>query len=209
MSEMFGRDYFYGKKESNYANYETMDPRRQFDGVKSIIKKHGINGKCLDVGCAFGFLLNWVSEHFDEMYGCDISKFAIGKAKEKFPGTDFRVVDADKGLPYPDESFDCVIAMDVLEHTKSFENSFDNLVGKLKSGGYMIFSVPMNNPLRRTFGFLDKDKTHISILSKPEIMRLIRKHDLKVVESKYKCSFPVLHKIGYVPVEIEFVLQKK
>ena len=208
LTERFGRDYFYGKKESNYSNYEDMNPHRQFKSVRSIVKEQEIGGKCLDVGCAFGSLLKRVSPHFEELYGCDVSRFAISKAEEKVPDADFRVVDIESGLPYPDASFDCITAMDVLEHTKSFEKSFGNLVGKLKSGGYMIFSVPLNNPIRKLFGFLDKDKTHISILAKPEIMRIIKKHDMKVVERKYHCSFPLIHKIGYIPAEIRFVLQK-
>jgi len=206
--ERFGESYFYGKRESNYSNYETMNPHRQFKSVRSFIKGQGIKGKCLDVGCAFGSLLKRVSPHFDELHGCDISRFAIKKATEKVPGADFRVADVGKGLPYPDGTFDCITAMDILEHTESFERSFGNMVRKLKGGGHLIFSVPMDNPIRKLFGFLDRDKTHISILPKPEIMRIIRKHGMRVVSRRYACSFPLIHKVRFIPAEIQFVLQK-
>jgi SAM-dependent methyltransferase len=208
LPERFGESYFYGKRESNYSNYETMNPHRQFKSVRSFIKEQGIRGKCLDVGCAFGSLLKRVSPHFDELYGCDISMFAIGKATGKVPEAEFRVADVEEGLPYPDGEFDCITAMDILEHTRSFEKSFGNLVRKLREGGFLIFSVPMDNPIRKMFGFLDKDKTHISILPKPEIMRIIRKHGMRVMGRRYACSFPFIHKIGFIPAEIQFVLQK-
>lgn len=208
LTERFGESYFYGKRESNYSNYETLNPHRQFKGVRSFIKSEMSGGRFLDVGCAFGSLIKRVSAHFDEAHGCDVSRFAISKARGLVPGAEFTVADIEAGLPYPDGSFDCITALDILEHTKSLEKSFGNLVSKLRSGGYLIFSVPLNNPIRKLFGFLDKDKTHISILPKTELVRIIKKHNMRIVRKSYACSFPLVHKIPYIPAEIQFVLRK-
>lgn len=43
-----------------------------------------------------------------------------------------RVVDIEQTMPYADESFNCIAAMDVLEHTESFEDSLRKIVANLK-----------------------------------------------------------------------------
>lgn len=208
MTEKFGKDYFYGKK-SNYSSYDKLDSSKQFKSVISFIKNQKLKGRFLDVGCAFGLLLKEVSLFFDELYGCDISKFAIKKARQNIPNADLRVVNIEEDLPYPDDMFDCITALDVLEHTYSFEKSFTNLVKKLKSGRYLFLSVPINNLLRQMFGFLDKDKTHVSVLSESEIIRIINKRKLKIVRKKHFFPFPILYRIPYVPAAVELILKKE
>ncbi len=209
MTEMFGENYFYGKKESNYSNYDELNPQKEFKNVISFIRDNKLNGRFLDVGCAFGFLLKEVSPFFDEVYGCDISEFAISKARQKTPSTDLRIVNIEESLPYPDGMFDCITALGVLEHTRSFEKSFTNLIRKLRGGGYLIISVPVSNRMRKLFGFLDKDKTHISVLSKSEIIDITNKHKMEIVKTRYFCPTPMSRKIPYVPAGIEMVLKKE
>ena len=70
-------------------------------------------------------MLKEVSSFFNELHGCDISQFVIKKATQKIPNADLRVVNIEV-LPYPDDMFDCITALDVLEHAHSFEKSFAN-----------------------------------------------------------------------------------
>jgi len=209
MTEKFGEDYFYGKKESNYSGYDKLAPSKQFKSVISFIKNQKLEGRFLDVGCAFGLLLKEVSPFFDEVYSCDISQFVIKKAKQKISNADLRVVNIEEDLPYPDDMFDCITALDVLEHTHSFEKSFANLVKKLKRGGYLILSAPINNRLREMFGFLDKDKTHISVLSESEIIQIIKKHKLKIIRIRHFFPFPIFYRIPHIPVAVELILKKE
>ncbi|NIM47042.1 MAG: methyltransferase domain-containing protein [Candidatus Aenigmarchaeota archaeon] len=209
MTERFGRDYFYGFKESNYYDYEKMNPSKLFKNVISFIKNQNIRGKFLDVGCAFGLLLKEVSPLFNELHGFDISEFAIKKAKQKIPKANLKVVDLEKSLPYSNESFDCIVALDVLEHTKNFEKNFEKIVKKLKRGGYLILSVPIDTWLRKFFGFLDKDKTHISILKEDKLFQIVKKNKLKVISKRYFFPLPLIYKIPYIPFEIELMLKKE
>lgn len=208
MVEKFGRDYFYGGKQSNYSNYEDMDPSKAFKNVISFIRKLDLKGRFLDIGCAFGFLLKEVSHFFDELHGFDISEFAIKKAREIIPQAKLKILDLDKPLPYPDKFFDCIAALDVLEHTKNFKENFAKIAKKLKPGGYLIVSVPIDAWPRRLFGFLDKDETHISILKEEEIFQIIEENDLDVIRKNPFCPLPVVHKIPFIPAEIELILKK-
>lgn len=208
MKEKFGRDYFYGRKESNYYNYNRMDSSKMFKSITSFIKDNGIGGSFLDVGCAFGLLLGEVYPLFDELYGCDISKFAIEKARQKNPKAHLKIVDIQKKLPYDDESFDFITALDVLEHTADFEKIFKNIAEKLKMGGYLIVSTPIRAWPRRVFDYLDKDKTHISILREDEIIQIINDSGLSVINKKRFAAVPFFYRIPYIPAEIELYLRR-
>jgi len=209
MKENFGKNYFYGYKDSNYINYDKLNPSKLFKGVKFFIRKQNIRGRILDIGCAFGFLLKEVSQNFDELYGFDISEFAVEKAKKIIPNANLKIVDLEKSLPYPDNFFDCITALDVLEHTENFEKNFEKIVKKLKKGGYLIISTPINEWPRKIFGFLDKDKTHISVLREDELNKIIKKNRLSVADKRYYSPFPIIYKVPYIPFSIEVLLRKQ
>ena len=206
--EKFNADYFYGKKNSNYSNYEGIDPSERFKTVISFISEEGITGRLLDVGCAFGLLLQETSCFFDEVYGCDVSQFAIDRAREYNPGADLRVVDIEEHLPYPDEFFDCITALDVLEHTRSFEESLGRVVTKLRRGGHMIISSPLDAWPRRLFGSLDRDKTHISIPKESRLKEFIQELKLAIVCERKYAPFPFFSEIPRIPAQIELILRR-
>lgn len=209
MTERFGKNYFFGKKGSNYSNYEKLNHSERFKSLISFIEHHEIKGRFLDVGCALGFLIKEASPYFDELYGFDISRFAIERARQENPMADIRIIDLNKPLPYPDESFDCITALDVLEHTRHIEKNFEKIVKKLKKGGYLIVSMPIDSWPRKLFGFLDKDKTHISILRENKLLQIVEKNRLSILRKTRYCPAPVFLRIPYIPAEVELFLRKE
>jgi len=209
MEEKFDKDYFFGNKKSNYVAYDKLDPHKQFGSIISFIKKQKIGGRFLDVGCALGILLKEVTPFFDEVYGFDISNFAIKIAKQNVPKSNLKVLDLEKNLPYPDESFDCITALDILEHTKNFEENFNKLVKKLRHGGYLIISVPIDTIFWKFVTLFDKDKTHVSILKEKELIKIINKNQLKIVRKRYFCPHPKLYRVWHIPAEVELMLKKE
>ncbi len=210
MAEKFGASYFYGFTDSNYINYEKLNPSKLFEGILYFVRKHDIKvNKVLDVGCAFGFLLKELSLFFEELHGFDISTFAIEKARMIIPEASLQIHSLENPLPYPDNSFDCITAVDVLEHTKSFERSFEKIVPKLKEDGYLIVSTPLDDWPRKYFGFLDKDKTHISVLTENELTKIFRKNNMKIIEKRYYAPFPFIYRIPGIPFSIEILLRKQ
>jgi len=63
-----------------------------------------ISGRFLEVGCAFGYLLEEPAPFFTEVCDCDISEFVIEKARDGNLDMDLRVVDSGQPMPYADES---------------------------------------------------------------------------------------------------------
>jgi SAM-dependent methyltransferase len=205
--ERYGQDYYYGRKLSNYLCYDSIDTSKQFNTVISFIRKNNLKGNYLDVGCAFGLLLKETSKDFDRVYGCDVSDFAISKARSNAKGADLKVVDIEKPLPYPDGYFDLVTAMDVLEHTTDLEMAYGNIVRKVRQGGYLIMSMPIDEWPRKLMGFCDRDKTHVSVLPERHIDEIIRKSGMSVLSKRLYVPFPLVDQLPYIPAEVEYVMK--
>jgi len=206
--EFFSKDYFFGKTNSNYGDYDKWDNNRYWRTIISTVERHGIEGRSLDVGCAFGFLLKRLKPYFKEIHGVDISEFAITKAREEVPVAVLKIMNIEiEKLPYPDRYFDLITALDVLEHTESIEASLKKIIGKLKDNGFLIISMPFKDTLPgRLFHLIDKDASHISVLKRKELFNIINRVGLNILEKRY---FSGAHyKPKFFPSNIEIVLQK-
>ena len=159
----FDEDYFYGKKKSNSPNCEKMNAYNKFRTFLEFITEERISGRFLEVRCTLGYLLEETAPFLTKVCSCDISEFVIEKARDGNPDTDLRVVYIEQTTPYTDESFDCIAAMDVLEHTESFEDSLRKIVANLKRRGNLMMSSPIDAWPRKLFGRFDMDETHVSI----------------------------------------------
>lgn len=113
----------------------------------------GPSSKVIDVGCGAG-------RHAFEAYrrGADIVAFDRDEAEVKSVETILRamaetgeapaaasaeaVVGDALNLPYPDETFDCVIASEILEHVTQDDAAIAELIRVLKVGGTLAVSVP-------------------------------------------------------------------
>jgi SAM-dependent methyltransferase len=209
MSENYDKDYYHGKKKSNYTDYDTFNARRNFGHIINFIETNSVPGNYLDYGCAFGFLIRELQPFFQETFGIDISEYAISRAREIVPGANLHVAKQEGELPYSDHFFDCITAMDVLEHTHNFEENFNTIVKKLKPGAYFIFSTPINAWPRKIFGFLDKDETHVSIMRHEDIKRMIKKAELKVVNSRTFGPLPIFGRVSSIPAQVEYITKNR
>jgi ubiquinone/menaquinone biosynthesis C-methylase UbiE len=100
----------------------------------------------LDVGCGEGYTTKEINDNYlCVITGIDVSKTIIRKAKELHPEIAFTVGSAYR-LPYPDNSYDLVIATEMLEHLQSPETAIIEM--KRVSKKYVMITVP-NEPLWR------------------------------------------------------------
>src|SRR6516225_4250908 len=119
----------------------------------------GPSMKVIDVGCGAG-------RHAFEAYrrGADVVAFdrdeselrsvdsilqAMGENGEAPATASAKVILGDAlSLPYPDETFDCVIASEILEHIPQDDAAIAELVRVLKVGGTLAVTVPRWFPER-------------------------------------------------------------
>jgi len=139
------------------------DTKREIKFISRFMKK----GRILDLGCGTGRLLLPLYKQGYEVYGMDISEKMIELAKNKIKGLPITLVvgDFSKKIPFPDNSFDCIVRMhsSLLHLKKSDRRRFSKEVERvLKNGGYIIIDLPSPH-LNKTF---DCRKFRIKKISK-------------------------------------------
>ena len=103
----------------------------------------------LDVACgAGGPALRIATRIGCTVTGVDIHEKAISTARffasqrGLESRTDFRVVDADKQLPFPEASFDAITCIDAINHLQDRLRVLVDWVRLLKPGGRLLFTNP-------------------------------------------------------------------
>ena len=112
----FGFEYFDGPREQGYGGYK-YDGRWQAV-ARRLIDRYNLNSasKFLDVGCAKGFLMHDLQEACSgiDVHGLDISEYAKDHALESVKDK-IKIGNCLK-LPYPDNFFDCSIAINTIHN---------------------------------------------------------------------------------------------
>lgn len=95
--------------------------------------------KILDAGCGTGINLKHLQNHSDS-YGIDISKEALRYSGNR--GLHSLICCSADRLPFSDEIFDLVLALDVIEHIDKDLAAVNEFYRVLKHGGRLIITVP-------------------------------------------------------------------
>src|SRR5436190_8646931 len=130
-------EFLAGWDEKFYAKYaDTLRPDKP-------------GGRALDVGCGVGQVVARLQSAGYEAHGVDVSEPNIERASKVSPLC--RLYDG-KSLPFPDQHFDSVGALNVLEHVDQPEDFLREIVRVAKVGGRIVVSSPN---FYRVFGFRD------------------------------------------------------
>lgn len=184
--KIYTENYFSGKDSFFYkATGGYRDVRMYFDNVAAAYAPFFGGGPLLDVGCAYGFLLERFQGRAD-LYGFDVSPHAIEVARERLPEASFTLGSAGDKLPFGDASFDGVMMTDVIEHLtrEHQETSAAELARVLRPGGTLYITTPNHNWVRKVFYAIpDRMEHHIGLLHLRELETLLVRQGLEVASS--------------------------
>lgn len=99
-----------------------------------------ITHNILDVGCGSGLMLNDLTR-FGNVSGMDYSEDALRFSSMSFDGV-LRRGYLPGGMPFPENHFDVIVALDILEHIEDDIASLQDIKNHLKDGGICLVTVP-------------------------------------------------------------------
>lgn len=122
LAKKWGFDYWDGDRRICYGGYHYM-PGRWTPVAKAMIDHYGIRSgeKILDIGCGKGFLLYEISQLVSgvEIYGIDISDYALAHSKEEIR-EHLQVGNANE-LPFQSNYFDFVYSITTLHNLCNYD----------------------------------------------------------------------------------------
>lgn len=154
-----------------FAGAERIELFRRYVG--------GPGRRVLDLGCRDGALTRAYAEG-NELVGVDADREALEEAGKL--GIETHWADLDAPLPFPDESFDVVVAGELLEHLRDPARLVEEAKRVLRPGGTFVASVPnayrFKNRLRFLLGHKpEDDPTHLQMFSPANVRALLTGFD--------------------------------
>ena len=161
--------------------------------------------RVLDLGCGNGSLSHVIAEHGCEVVGVDTSAPGIAISRQSFPECQFIQADIYE-LPDTDmlNSFDVVLAIEVIEHLLYPKELAKNAKLCLKPGGVLIISTPYHGYLKNLIlavsGKLEKhftvlwDNGHIKFFSVKTLTQLLTTEGYTDINFKFAGRCPYLWK---------------
>lgn len=102
----------------------------------------------LDVGCGAGLLTNALALAGHNVTGIDLSEHSLNIGKERDATKKVTYIHGNAyTLPFPDETFEVVCAMDILEHVENPSSLIQEASRVLKKNGLFFFHTFNRNPL--------------------------------------------------------------
>jgi SAM-dependent methyltransferase len=139
------------------------------------------NPRLLDVGCGTGGTMDRL-RCMGEVWGLDMEPLALELCRER--GHENLTLASATAMPYPDNHFDAIVALDVLEHIEDHVSAAREIARVLKPGGTLVVTVPAYQSL---WSRHDIALHHVRRYRAPAVRGLLEDTGL-VVE---KCTYTV------------------
>ena len=158
----------------------------------------GTGKRVLDLGCRDGQLTQFFAEG-NTVIGADIDPQALDQIRKRLK-IETHWLDLNTEWPFEPESFDVIVACEILEHIFFLNPVLDGIRRSLKKGGLFIGSVPNSFRMRNRWKFLfgkefDQDPTHVRLFSYEKIQQMLagrfQKIEIVPIQGKIAPFIPV------------------
>ena len=99
--------------------------------------------KVLDAACGEGYGAALLARSAASVTGVDISEATVEHARRRYPDPRLEFQSADcLDLPFPDDSFECIVSFETLEHLADHEGLLREFRRVLAPDGFLLLSSP-------------------------------------------------------------------
>ena len=137
LRQLYGHDYFAGIS-SGYPERGYALGHPDWGPWLDLIGLIQPQGKLMDLGCAFGYLVQEARTRGYQAFGLDISAYAIARE----PGIEGLIEGDLQVLPLRDSSADVVVLFDVLEHLSDPQRALTEVARILTPEGLIVGTTP-------------------------------------------------------------------
>jgi len=173
--------------------------------------------RILDIGCHAGAYSYYLAQKGHKVVAADVDEDVLKIARRKYSHPDLLFVRIDGSrLDFEDDSFDSVLLLEVLEHSRDPRGLVGEIHRVLRPGGFLILSVP-NAASYHTLGrtlLLDLESYFRKMESWPEfatdqrdhyfywdpftLYRLLNKQGFKYADHRFIDNFRIVNLIARI-----------
>lgn len=147
LGAFYEREYFSGDHATGYDTYEQDRHlyEKTFARRLKLIGRYKPEGRLLDIGCSLGYFLNVAARTGYDVYGLDLSAYAVAQCAARFPGR------VQQGLLTPDlfpaKFFDVITMFDLFEHVYHPRAFLSTLHTITRADGVVVITTPNHESL--------------------------------------------------------------
>lgn len=225
--QVYNEDYYQGKGADPFIDYEeefhnpdtslrVLEFNDLFNVTENYFKKKDYHLlleaqnnqlKWLDYGCGAGGMLQYlkkknVIQAGDQIYKLDTFGFDQSPYIEKLRRNGFQILDTDAINRFPDQSFEVISCLEVIEHIPDPKRTLSQISRLLKPGGLLLLTTGnLNCLLARLMGFKFPyciPEIHISLFNPKLLAGLYESVGLQPLYINYKGAihYKILKTLG-------------
>ena len=134
-----------------------------------VVAADKVQGNLLEVGCGEGRGVSWLMPKIEKFSAIDKIAEVVEGLKKKFPQGNFSSGNIPP-LPYDDNTFDCVVSFQVIEHIMDDNLYLKEISRVLKPNGFALITTP-NRPMS-----LSRNPWHEREYTSDELTSLAKKY---------------------------------
>ncbi|EKE02635.1 MAG: hypothetical protein ACD_20C00350G0013 [uncultured bacterium] len=179
--------------------------------IKSAINKHvgkfSPDAQILDIGCGTGGNFDFIYNYSKNITGIELDPYALDVAQQKYKNVNICQGDLPYNIPVPDNNFDVIFLLDVLEHINDDTASLYTIFSKLKPGGHLVMTVPAFNFLWSNHDDINHHKRRYTLT---ELTDKVRKNNFKIKCTSYFNTwlFPLIALVRIIKSKIPALKDK-